>query len=89
MALPCRLLLTTRQNLEHAAGGRFFEIKSLKEDVLLDILRDGSRGLPDSDDDTLRDILRLVERHTMTVTMVAALMQVMGLHQVARIELRN
>ncbi len=43
-ALPCRLLLTTRQNLEHAAGGRFFEINSLKEDVLLDILRDGSRG---------------------------------------------
>ena len=74
-ALPCRLLLTTRQNLEHAAGGRFFEINSLKEDVLLDILRDGSRGLPDSDDDTLRHILRLVERHTMTVTMVAALMQ--------------
>ena len=74
-ALPCRLLLTTRQNLEHAAGGRFFEINSLKEDVLLDILRDGSRGLPDSDDDTLRHILRLVERHTMTITMVAALMQ--------------
>lgn len=74
-ALPCRLLLTTRQNLKHAAGGRFFEINSLKEDVLLDILRDGSRGLPDSDDDTLRHILRLIERHTMTVTMVAALMQ--------------
>lgn len=74
-ALPCRLLLTTRQNLEHAAGGCFFEINSLKEDVLLDILRDGSRGLPDSDDDTLRHILRLVEHHTMTVTMVAALMQ--------------
>lgn len=74
-ALPCRVLLTTRKDLTAMTGGCFCEVKPLKEEVLLDILRDGSRGLPDSDDDTLRDILRLVERHTMTVTMVAALMQ--------------
>lgn len=74
-ALPCRVLLTTRKDLTAMTGGCFCQVKPLKEEVLLDILRDGSRGLPDSDDDTLRDILRLVERHTMTVTMVAALMQ--------------
>lgn len=74
-ALPCRVLLTTRKDLTAMTGGCFCQVKPLKEEVLLDILRDGSRGLPDSDDDTLRHILRLIERHTMTVTMVAALMQ--------------
>ena len=51
-ALPCRVLLTTRKDLTAMTGGCFCQVKPLKEEVLLDILRDGSRGLPDSDDDT-------------------------------------
>lgn len=74
--LPCCVLLTTRENLKDASGGCFFEVKPLKEDVLLDILRDGAKGMQAPAEETLKEILKLVEYHTMTVSMVAAVMRI-------------
>ena len=78
-ALPCRVLLTTRKDLTAMTGGRFCEVRPLKEEVLLDILRDGAKmETPAPSEETLQKILELVNYHTMTVSMVAAVMRFNG-----------
>lgn len=78
-ALPCRVLLTTRKDLTAMTGGCFCQVKPLKEEVLLDILRDGAEmETPVPSEETLQIILELVNYHTMTVSMVAAVMRFNG-----------
>lgn len=78
-ALPCRVLLTTRKDLTAMTGGCFCQVKPLKEEVLLDILRDGAEmETPAPSEETLQIILELVNYHTMTVSMVAAVMRFNG-----------
>lgn len=78
-ALPCRVLLTTRKDLSAMTGGCFCEVGPLEQDVLLDILRDGAEmDTPAPSEETLQTILELVNYHTMTVSMVAAVIRFNG-----------
>ena len=75
-SLPCRVLLTTRKDLSAMTGGCFCEVRPLEQDVLLDILREGAKQAGNvPSEETLKKILELVNHHTMTVSMVAAVMQ--------------
>lgn len=73
--LPCCVLLTTRKDLSKMTGGYFYEVRPLKDEVLLDILREGAKPKKPAEK-TLQTILELVNHHTMTVSMVAAVMRI-------------
>lgn len=75
-SLPCCILLTTRKDLSAMTGGCFCEVRPLKKDMLLDILREGAKEAETTpSEETLQKILELVNYHTMTVSMVAAVMR--------------
>lgn len=73
--LQCRVVFVTRMNLQDAKGIVPLEVPELEEKPLRAILRKYSDDAEKRSDDELDALIELVERHTMTVDIVARTMK--------------
>lgn len=73
--LQCRVVFVTRMNLQEAKGIVPFEVGELKEEPLRAILCKYSDDAQKRSDEELDKLIDLVERHTMTVDIVARTMK--------------
>lgn len=73
--LQCRVVFVTRMNLQDAKGIVPLEVPELEEKPLRAILRKYSDDAEKRSDDELDTLINLVERHTMTVDIIARTMK--------------
>lgn len=73
--LQCRVVFVTRMNLQDAKGIVPLEVPELEEKPLRAILRKYSDDAEKRSDDELDALIELVERHTMTVDIIARTMK--------------
>lgn len=73
--LQCRVVFVTRMNLQDAKGIVPLEVPELEEKPLRAILRKYSDDAEKRSDDELDTLIELVERHTMTVDIIARTMK--------------
>lgn len=73
--LQCRVIFVTRMNLQEAKGIVPLEVPELEEEPLRAILRKYSDDAQKRSDDELNSLIDLVERHTMTVDIIARTMK--------------